>query len=225
MSIKIIDDTSTVKSIFLDQTQTAILTVSSLPNNILSNIDFNEIFNMCPKEDSAVIVSGRPVNVFRHYKTFGVVPRYNPDWNHTHHFSYMYDNGSGDCIKDTIPDIFIPIMEYLNIDRNEKYNHVIVNWYETAEDYIAYHRDCTIGMNDNADVSVVTLLEDRDYPRDFGIKTKKGCIYDQVKVKTNHGSIITMNHEAIVKFLHGVPKVPYGTTSRRISMSFRSFKV
>lgn len=226
MSKKIITDTSTNTTLFLDQSQTAILTISSLPDNILSKIDFNEILNMCPKEDSAVIVNGKPVKVYRHYTTFGVVPQYDPEWNSNNHFSYMYDNGKGECLKATIPDVFMPIMDYLNRGREAKYNHVIVNWYETAEDYIAYHRDCTIGMNDNADVSVVTLLEDSDYPRDFVIKgNQNDNVYEQVRVKTNHGSIITMNQEAIVKFRHGVPIVPHDEkTSRRISMSFRSFK-
>lgn len=39
----------------------------------------------------------------------------------------------------------MPIYEYVKkID--ERYNQVIVNWYEDENDYIAPHSDCQIGM-------------------------------------------------------------------------------
>ena len=137
--------------------------------------------------------------------------------------------------NDELPEIFKPYYEFMkNIDN--KYNQVIVNWYENENDYIAPHADCQRGMIENSKIAILTLnecfIENNDIentryfeitPKYINYQSDNKPLADIFKIKLVHGSIITMCGTTQDNFLHQIKK-ENKKIGKRISLSFRQMK-
>ena len=133
--------------------------------------------------------------------------------------------------NDELPEIFKPYYEFMkNIDN--KYNQVIVNWYENENDYIAPHADCQRGMVKNSKIAILTLnecfIENTRYfeitPNYILMISDNKPLADIFKIKLEHGSIITMCGTTQDNFLHQIKK-ENKKNGKRISLSFRQMKI
>lgn len=95
---------------------------------------------------------------------------------------------------------------------DERFNQVIVNWYQDGNDYIAPHRDCPYGLIEGAPIMIINLCEDSTCERLFSVENRY--------IPLENGTIIIMRGN----YLHGVPK-NVNSKSRRISISFRCVKI
>lgn len=128
-----------------------------------------------------------------------------------------------------MPTPFQSFLDFLNEKEPvDKYNQVIVNWYENGKDYIAPHSDCQNKMIPNAGITIITLCEDEQFTRLLKITPKKlknelnNNLYSQVKIKLKHGCIITMHGDTQNNFRHSIPK-DFDNHTSRISLTFRKF--
>lgn len=94
---------------------------------------------------------------------------------------------------------------------DERFNQVIVNWYQDGSDYIAQHRDCPYGLVEDSPIMIINLCEDSDFERVFKVENEY--------IPLENGTCIILKGN----YLHGVPK-NLKSKSRRISISFRCVK-
>ncbi|KAG9737707.1 hypothetical protein KCU73_g9925, partial [Aureobasidium melanogenum] len=84
--------------------------------------------------------------------------------------------------------------------------------------YTAQHSDCEEGMEEGADIVIISLGDERL----FKIRPKNSSHAEDLRIPCPHGSVLTMGGHTQKFFRHGVPK----STSKdpRISITFRKFK-
>lgn len=136
-----------------------------------------------------------------------------------------------------IPEEFQSFMDYVHNQIDNCFNQCIVNWYPDNKNFIAYHSDCTLGMIENANIAIITITKQDDQHRIFQIKSKKkyrdNAIYkDKIQILLKHGTVILMNANSQIEFVHGIPKFISSADENendkvmvpRINISFRQFQ-
>lgn len=209
------------EKLYLDNEKKSWIITSTLPNELkkYATDNFDALFNLHPINKGSVIVHNTMVDVNRWYTSYMNTPK----WDLKSGYSYMFSDIYGNFKEKYLPEQFMPFLEYVNKDKNV-YNQVVVNWYETSDNYIAQHSDCEIGLNTDVPIIILTLNKNDIDFRTLKITSKKNITKDPVLVPLKHGSIIKLGGDIQKKYRHGVPKVPSNIkTVPRISMSFRSF--
>ncbi|KAG9563613.1 hypothetical protein KCU71_g5120, partial [Aureobasidium melanogenum] len=174
---------------------------------------FDTLFNLHPEERGKVQMQNGEVESPRWHKSFLNTPTFDP----TLHYSYMFSGQDDSGIRDPLPDAFLPFLEYVNRD-DAGYDQVVINWYKDGQDYTAQHSDCEEGMEEGADIVIISLGDERL----FKIRPKNSSHAEDLRIPCPHGSVLTMGGHTQKFFRHGVPK----STSKdpRISITFRKFK-
>ena len=185
---------------------------------------FISLFNLHP-EVSNVVMFDRNIKSPRFHQTYLKTPKYTDKTN-----SYMFC-GAADCVttENPLPILFQPFFDYFNSFESEgdKYNQVVINWYENGSHYCSPHGDYVTDMKEKANIVILTLNEnDELLPcRIFRIKPREETldrVYSKVDILSRHGSIIKMEGDMQSEFRHAIPKCP-DPCSRRISFTLRKF--
>lgn len=187
-----------------------------IPTSYMDKIDFDKLWRMKPTKRSKVFNAECTIDAHRWYESYGETPTRNPEaW------TYMFA-GQDKTKFDGIPEVFVDIMNYLNNTLpGPNYNQLVVNWYDSKDDYCPKHRDCLKNMTPGATVSIVNIVEDVTMkPRELVFYP--GHYHPQHRISCNNGLCVTFGGVALNTWRHGVPKAK-GPVSRRISLSFRSY--
>jgi len=213
------------KNIYLTKNKSAWLTIEWLSEElkIYAQNHYKKLFNLHPENRGKIVMYNEEIESERWHRSYLKTPARNPDNIKS---SYMY---SGLNFYDdlSLPQPFQNFLDFLNeLEENEKYNQVTVNWYANGNDFIAAHSDCRIGMKPASDIAIVTLCDNQCDTRELQFiakpikKIESNAIYKMVKIETKQGCIIKMHGDTQLKFRHKVPKSP-NIVSSRISLSFR----
>lgn len=215
--------------IFLDNDSSSYIEINYLPDDLkkYTSENFKEMFDLHPTEKHKIIMYQKEVEVNRWQQSYLNTPKYEPDVLERQ--SYMYSGYDVSNNNHPLPKQFQIYYDYIkSID--EKYNQVVVNWYQNENDYIAYHSDCEIDMMPNARIIIISLYEtetvDHDKYRVFSVIPKNGevnSIYKKINIRLYPGIMITMGGDFQKKFKHGIEPAEEESLAR-ISLSFRQFK-
>ena len=216
------------KVIQLNASGTSYIYISYLPESLInySNLQFNEMWNLHPKDKHRIIMYEKEVEVNRYSKSY--LNTYT-DLSHTKHSSYMYSGFDTSLNNEQLPPIFDSIFEYIKT-KDSNYNQVIVNWYEDGEDYISQHSDCCRGMIEDYKICIVSFYSPlhpnkkeeeartlKLLPKSFTISLKS-----EYNIPLTNGMILEMCGNTQEEFTHGINKER--NKSKRISISFRQMK-
>ena len=200
------------------------VSIDHLPETLTSYAkdEFDTMFSMHPEKRGNVLVFNKnitnpewnEIECHRWCQSYENTPQYDK----TVMKSYMFSGHNDENIHTPLPDIFLPFYTHMqNMDKMaERYNQVIVNWYENA-DYIPQHSDCDAEMVPSYTIGMINFSDDHTHT--FTLKSKSdNTVYH---IDLSFGAIITMSGETQKYFTHGVESVENG--NRRISMTFRQY--
>ena len=218
------------KVIQLNKSGSAYILIDFISENsqLLNTELFGSMWDLHPEQKHKIIMYEKEVEVNRYSKSYLNTWT---DLTHTKSSSYMYSGYDTLSNNDKLPEIFKPYYEFMkNIDN--KYNQIIVNWYENENDYIAPHADCQKGMIENSKIAILTLnecfIENIRYleitPKYKKYQYDNEPLANMFKIKLDHGSIITMCGTIQDNFLHEIKK-ENKKIGKRISLSFRQMKM
>ena len=225
-----INDENNLAKLSLTNDNSSWIEMSFIPKDLLKygTTHFDELFSLHPQERHNIVMKGTNNNteVFRWQRSYLNTPEYDPSNDYFKTHNYMYSGVDTSNNNDNLPNLLVPFYEYVkSID--ERYNQVIVNWYE-SDDYIAFHRDCQRKLQSDVPIVILTLTEDRDACRDFeiipfeenpaSVKTE----YSNVKISLRNGLLLKMCGNSQTEFRHGIKQ--NNKFGRRISISFRAFE-
>ena len=222
------DNPHVEKIIYLNHEKTAYLKINYLPDELKKYAinNFDEMFGLHPVEKHKIIMYLNEVEVNRWQQCYLKTPGYEMDILKKQ--SYMYSGFDVSNNNKPLPKQFQIYYDYMKL-QDDKYNQVVVNWYQDENDYIAPHNDCEIGMIPNAEISIASLYgsdpHDSTCYRILNIIPKNENItaqYQKINIVLRHGLIITMGGNTQKEFKHGIEKTKSNIMSR-ISLSFRQF--
>ena len=222
---KYIKSNDKTQVIQLNNSGTAYILISHLDENLCSYAidNFYSMWSLHPKQKHKIIMYEKEIEVHRYSQSYLHTWT---DLSHINHSSYMYSGFDTSTNNIELPELFMPYYEFMK-NTDNKYNQVIANWYGNKGDYIAMHSDCQRGMIDDAKISIVSLypnLETNNF-RFLRVKSKNtsDTIVDEIIIRLDHGSIITMCGTTQDEYRHGINKSTNNVCSR-ISLSFRQTK-
>lgn len=138
--------------------------------------------------------------------------------------SYMFSGSNKNEIVNGLPNLYYPYYDYFK-KKNNNYNQIVVNYYETIEDYIPMHRDWTYYMVPKYEISILTLNnKNNNVNRVFSIENVK--TKEIINIELFHGLIITMGGYFQYEYRHGILK--FNNTNiknSRLGITFRQFMV
>jgi alkylated DNA repair dioxygenase AlkB len=213
--------------VYLSESKSCWITIEWLSEELMAYAteNYQTLFNIHPLQRGKVVMFNNEECVSpRWHRSYLHQPIRNTDRQH----SYMY-SGSERFEDLSLPIPFQKFLYFLNKRETScPYNQMIVNWYETGNDYIAPHSDCEEGILPTTGIAIISLCEDEKAPRVLSLRPKKlkdgknDNLYNRVNIQMNHGCIITMYGDTQKRFKHSIPKALDNSTSR-ISLTFRKF--
>lgn len=196
--------------------------IGCIPNDLQAYSDskFMELFYTHPEERAKICFGESEVPVHRWQKSYGEVPE-----RKNRSGFYMF-RGADERIEKELPAVLQPFMDWAN-SQGAGYNQVTVCWYETPEDYIAFHSDYSKNMDHESGVLMINLCKDKIGLRKFRILAKgraENCLISDLKIPLRPGTTVTLKGEDAHRyFRHGVSPVDNCTPGPRISLSFRKY--
>lgn len=169
-----------------------------------SKIDFNVLWKLKPDEKEKIIMFGNIIES----------PRYSKAYLKDYAFTGLNHEASN-----VLPPGIDKIYEFCKFF-NEKFNGILVNWYE-PDSYIGFHSDDEKKLIQGEPILTLTLLENKDEPRKFVLKSKTSD--DKLEFFLNHGDIFIMGGDCQKTHKHSVPKSSK-YKFRRISITIRAFE-
>ena len=156
----------------------------------------------------------------RWFKSYLNTPKYSVVSNK----SYMFSGSNKNEIVNGLSNLYYPYYYYFK-KINNNYNQIVVNYYETIEDYIPMHRDWTYYMIPKYEISILTLNnKNNNVNRVFSIENVK--TKEIINIELFHGLIITMGGYFQDEYRHGILK--FNNTNiknSRLGITFRQFMV
>jgi hypothetical protein len=202
------------------------ITIDTLPSDLklYGSDTFTTLFNLHPSQRGKVQMPSGECESPRWHKSYLNTPSPNP----ASRLSYMFSGHDETFNRDQLPDAFLPFLEYVNRD-DGGYNQVVINWYKDGQDYTAQHSDCEDGMEEGADIVVISLGDERTFKiRPKNLQSEQGADskgevakIEGLDIPCPHGSVLTMGGHTQKMFRHGVPKS--ASEGPRISITFRKF--
>jgi alkylated DNA repair dioxygenase AlkB len=202
------------------------ITIDTLPSDLklYGSDTFTTLFNLHPSQRGKVQMPSGECESPRWHKSYLNTPSPNP----ASRLSYMFSGHDETFNRDQLPDAFLPFLEYVNRD-DGGYNQVVINWYKDGQDYTAQHSDCEDGMEEGADIVVISLGDERTFKiRPKNLQSEQGAdskgevaMIEGLDIPCPHGSVLTMGGHTQKMFRHGVPKS--ASEGPHISITFRKF--
>ena len=209
--------------------------VFNLPQElyIKSKTDFAEMFSLCPENKHRVVVKDFELEVKRYSKSYGQTPgitkliNTGQVNNRKYVNSYMFSGIDDSDNNNDLPQIFQPYFRLVNETFKDcDFNQVTVNWYRDGQDYIAFHKDCEIGMRGDKKICILTFNESDEQNEIRYLSFRPMQVGNSSDPETTiplpNGSIVMFNTEVQKYYKHGIRKSD--ATTKRISLSFRQFE-
>lgn len=195
-------------------------------------IHFEDMFSLCPVDKHRVVVKDYELEVKRYSQSYGKTPgitqliNSGQVNNRKYINSYMFSGIDDSHNNKELPKIFLPYLQYVKETFKDcDFNQVTVNWYNNGEDYIAFHKDCEIGMKGNKKICILTFTESDEEQElrklIFRPAQSENPSLEETAIPLSHGSIVMFDSIVQRYFKHGIRKSD--STTRRISLSFRQF--
>lgn len=203
--------------------------IDTLPEYLTAyaRMHYKSLFSLHPTQRGQVSMFSKNVVSHRWHQSFMNTPKYDARFFGK---SYMFSAANkNESVNAPLPFPFEPFLTYMNSlePKSNPYNQVVINWYADGNDFIARHSDCTIGMQADSPIAVISLCESADdTPRLFQVLPKQSTpnsVYSRVDVTCRHGTIIKMCGNTQETFRHGVPKTRNGVSASRISITLRKY--
>jgi hypothetical protein len=185
-----------------------------LPENIISNINFIDLYKLRPDTKSSIILYDKDENefrnreIFRSYMSYLKTPEFNPEIKK----SYMFLNKTENIPKE-LEFIFSHVKSL-----DSRYNQMVVNWYDTDE-YIEAHRDCVSNfINKNSPILMVNLNESDDM---YNIRS-----FNMISIENNKMESVPLLNGFIYKITNNDTHRHFTGRGfeKRISITFRMMK-
>lgn len=173
----------------------------------ISDEEFESLWNEHPEEQGKVIIYGRELTCPRWFQSYGRPYKF---------------AGINHEAKPIDHPILKKILQWVNNHSGTEYNEILVNWYESGENYIGWHSDDESELTDSPIYSFSFGAT-----RTFWIRSKEqGCdnkyLVDQ-KFELPNNSLFIMGNGFQSTMKHHVPK-RLKVKERRINLTFRKFK-
>jgi alkylated DNA repair dioxygenase AlkB len=226
------ETSSTLQTNILKLSENSFIQIYKSPQYILNYIknNFEDMFDLHPIYDndkkSKIMQFNKDSNnpewyeleINRWFKSYLQTPSFDNKYKK----SYMFSGKEQLEISEDLPDLIKPIFNYVkNIDN--RYNQVVVNWYEKENDYIALHSDWVDNMVDNYNIGILNLYGQTDKIRTLDIINKNTL--EKTSIELNNGDLVLLCGDFQNEFRHGIPKLSDDDIiSRRIGISFRQYK-
>lgn len=156
----------------------------------------------------------------RWFKSYLHTPHYPINLNK----SYMFSGVDKNEINNGLPKLYYPYYDYFK-KNNKNYNQIVVNYYETIEDFIPMHRDWIYNMIPNYEISILSLNnKNNNVNRVFTIENVKNKKI--ITIELYHGLIITMGGYFQDEYRHGILKMNNNNKNNknsRLGITFRQF--
>jgi alkylated DNA repair dioxygenase AlkB len=215
----------TFRTIQLNESGTAYITLEYLPDNLLEQSikNYDDMYVLHPENKFKIIMYSTEIETHRYQQSYLHTPEI--DEKHISKHSYMYSGFDASKNNTDLPEIFKPYYEFMKA-KDDKYNQAIVNWYDDNNDYIAEHADCTRKMLPNGKISIITFNKNVYESRVLKVIPKNGTnsLFDQLLINLHYGLILTMHGTCQDEFKHGIP-VETEKRDSRISLSIRQMVV
>ena len=185
--------------------QTSWIATCKLPKELYPN--FNDLWQTHPLEKGKVKIYGKEIET----------PRWHASYLNDYTFSGITLNNKNTIIPPAVSKIF----EWANTNETEKYNQILVNWYENGHHYIGKHSDDEKQLIPESYIFSLSLGSTRT----FRIRNKesKKIVRD---ITLNDGDIVIMGGTTQKEFTHEITKISGKkgeSISRRINITFRKF--
>jgi alkylated DNA repair dioxygenase AlkB len=173
-----------------------------LPDDlVLNEAQFEELWNLHPREYHTIKIHGRDVLTPRWQQAFGA------DYHYT---------GRVNRALPMLP-LLAPLLAWAKATIDDELNGTLVNWYDgRLGHYIGAHRDSRKNMVVEAPIVTVSFGEGRV----FRLRPWKGTGYRDFPA--NHGTVFVMAYDTNLAWTHEVPHAAKHR-GRRISVTFRAF--
>ncbi len=137
--------------------------------------------------------------------------------------SYMFSGYEKKEVEEKLPDIFNPIYQFFKRIDN-RYNQIVINYYEREHDSIALHSDWDDNMINNYVISILTLNKNNNKNRYFSIVSKNNNNDKCIKIELLDGLIITMGGNFQKNYRHGISRISQSNNlNERLGITFRQF--
>lgn len=203
-----------MQTIFLNDDETSWVDTFQLPKDLKpSKEEFEELWNLHPKEHAKVLIYGKLTPVPRFQQSYGK--------------PYTFTGVKHEALS--IPPILQKFLDYANTTSYSdpytgKFNMVLVNWYRNGNDYIGPHSDDERELVTNSKGETVVFSISLGQKRNFKLHPKNK--EDVAKtIPMEDGSVIVMGGRTQKTHKHSVPKSALSKApERRINITFRIFK-
>lgn len=232
---KVLDSKVLDKVIYLDSDKKSWVKFSTLSHELLeySSSHFHEMAELIKIDNSSkVLVYNKNKNdpdwieekCKRYFKSYLKTPEFDTSVCK----SYMFSGHDNSEIERELPNIFLPYYDYMKSIDN-KYNQVVVNYYDCGSDHIPSHRDWTNGMVDDYKISIITLNDTKNtVNRKFNIEINEDVNfeseYENLDIELYNGLIVTMGGEFQERFRHGICPLSDNNDNKRFGITFRQFE-
>ncbi len=117
---------------------------------------FEEMYAHRPVRENTVLVGHdkREVKCNRRVRSYMNTPKFDPAVQKSYMFSGWADR---DEVNEPLPEVFQPLLDYVNSEGTVKYNQVVVNFYENGSESIPPHGDCEAGMVPGAPIIILSV--------------------------------------------------------------------
>ena len=185
---------------FLDGS--CVIYAGQLPEEELELLNFEEIWNLHPKDYDTVKIHGREIKT--------------PRWQCAYGKNYHFSGNTYEALP--IPGQLTSVYGWCREHIYQHLNGLLLNWYDgKLKHYIGKHRDSTRNMIAGAPIVTISLGEERIFRlRPY---QQKG----RIDFKASHGSVFVVPYETNQKFTHEVPHFQR-FQERRLSITLRGFK-
>jgi len=184
----------------LDENHNILATNLQKPFSI-SQKEFDEIWEMHPKEYHNIIILGKEVKT--------------PRWQQSYGKNYRYTGSRNNALP--IPEKLNHFLAWTKENIDDRLNGLLLNWYDGNENhYIGAHRDDTRDLCDNSPIVTISLGEERI----FRMRPYKKKGFKDLTIK--NGDVVIVPWETNIKWTHEVPAFKK-YSGRRISVTLRAY--
>jgi alkylated DNA repair dioxygenase AlkB len=171
------------------------------PHLLISDQQFDELWNEHPHEFHEIMIHGRLVKT--------------PRWQQAYGKDYHYTGNVNKALP--IPKLLQPMLSWSQNTFDPRLNGILLNWYDGSRDhYIGAHRDSTTNMCDGAPIVTISLGQERAFRlRPWKERGKRDF-------PARNGTVFVMPFATNKAWTHEVPKAKR-YRERRISVTLRAF--
>lgn len=170
----------------------------------MTEFQFEELWQLHPKEHAEIRMLGRPVKIPRWQQAYGV----------DYHFSGEVNRAL------PVPAFLAPLLAWSRDTIDNRLNGLLLNWYDgRLGHYIGRHRDSITDMVSGAPIVTISFGEERKFRlRQWGVRNQ----LPPVDFHLTNGSVVVMPYETNRAFTHEVPALRKWQ-GRRVSVTLRGF--